>query len=76
MRQPFSRFFKPQQAPLQWVISQVNECFLPTPNCYTEYDIGNKNLKLPQGTVSVKMKKVKDTAGNSFYVANSNAKLW
>lgn len=41
--------------------------FAPRGNLYIEHDIGNKNIRYPDGVRSVKTRKVKDTAGTTFY---------
>lgn len=45
-------------------------------NLYVEHDIGTKNIRYPDGsTRSVKTRKVRDTAGISFYVFDENTSL-
>lgn len=47
---------------------EPNTCWMPTPNLYKEYDIGTKNVRWMDGKMrSVKTRKVRDTAGFTFY---------
>lgn len=49
---------------------------MPTPNFYKEHDIGTKNVRWPDGTVrSVRTRKVRDTAGFTFYTFDSLTSL-
>ena len=48
----------------------------PCHNLYKEYDIGNKNIRYPDGCVkSIRVTKVKDTAGVTFYTFPSTTPL-
>lgn len=48
----------------------------PAPNLYVEHDIGNKNVRYPDGTIrSVRTRKVRDTGGATFYVFDANTPL-
>lgn len=49
---------------------------MPQPNYYVEHNIGNKNIRYPDGkTRSVQTRKVRDTSGRAFYVFNPNTLL-
>lgn len=46
------------------------------PNLYIEHDIGNKNVRYPDGRLrSVRTRKIKDTAGTTFYAFNDSTPL-
>lgn len=43
--------------------------FASAPNDYEEHDIGNKNIRYPDGGIrSVRTRKVKEPGGRTFYV--------
>ncbi len=47
---------------------EANTCWMPRPNLYEEHDIGTKNLRYPDGSKRrVRVTKVRDTAGRTFY---------
>ena len=49
------------------VLQDSHSCWMPRGNRYVEHDIGNKNIRYPDGTRSVRVTKVRDTAGMTFY---------
>ena len=47
---------------------QAHSYRMPRPNLYVEHDIGTKTIRYPDGRKrSVKTRKIKDTAGRTFY---------
>ena len=56
-----------QRAGLLAVLGDSHACWMPRPNLYVEHDIGTKNVRYPNGrTRSVRVTKVRDTAGVNF----------
>ena len=57
-----------QMAGIYAVIADSHVCWMPRGNRYVEHDIGNKNIRYPDGkTRSVRVTKVRDTGGVTFY---------
>lgn len=55
---------------------QAHTCRMLRPNLYIEHDIGNKNVRYPDGRLrSVRTRKIKDTAGTTFYAFNDSTPL-
>ncbi len=58
------------------VVQDAHSCWMPRGNLYTEHDIGFKNLRYPDGkTRRVKVTKVRDTGGVTFYSFAANTSL-
>ncbi len=57
-------------------VAAGNTLDLPKGNGYVEHDIGTKNVRYPDGsTRSVATRKIRDTAGTTFYTFAESTRL-